>query len=238
MITLLQATYFGRLAMPSIQTQGQIAGLNWGEYPVNSTLIVVITILAIFSIRTMASLVPLLANCMTNWRSHRHIEGSLQKTKSRNLTLAIVFSLSALFADWSRLIDINFLNGIPMMYRSLVTFGVMLIYLILKNLFYLLSNINCRKRSALASARQASLNYLIVTLVISLAVGFSGYFFRVPVANIRLSVYIVAGLLYLHSLTGLFRILKASFSTFVAFSYLCTLEIFPSAIFVAAACIL
>lgn len=238
MFTLLQATNFGRLAMPSIQTQGQIAGLSWGEYPVNSTLIIVLTFLAIFSLRTIASLVTPLADSMTNWRSHRHIEGSLQKTKSRNLTLLIVFSLSALFADWSRLFDIRFLNGIPMMYRSLTTFGVMFVYIALKGLFFLLSSINCRKYSTLVSARHASLNYLLVLLVFCLAVGFIGYFFRVPVASIRMSVYVMAGLLYLHALTGLFRILSSSFSTLIAFSYLCTLEIFPTAIFIAAACIL
>lgn len=238
MFTLLQATNFGRLAMPSIQTQGQIAGLSWGEYPVNSTLIIILTFLAIFSLRTIASLVTPLADSMTNWRSHRHIEGSLQKTKSRNLTLLIVFSLSALFADWSRLFDISFLNDIPMMFRSLTTLGVMLVYLALKGLFFLLSSINCRKYSTLVSARQASLNYLLVLLVFCLVVGFIGYFFRIPVPSIRISVYVVAGLIYLHSLTGLFRILSSSFSTLIAFSYLCTLEIFPTAIFIAAACIL
>ena len=230
-----QAFLSGKLEMSEHLTQGVgTVDITWAEYPANSIGVIVFTVLALITLKTLLSLLPRLLDSLTRWKACMNIDSSIRLKSDRNL-LGIIWLLPlVLVADRYGLFTLNLLDGIPAQWHVFGTMGVVVAWLLLRHTIYFLCSLRARRPETFKTAHKALFNHLILLAVLMILTAGVMSFTSVQNHTARAIIMYEAIALYLVSFYREAQILGTFCGHFRTFLYLCALEIIPTGALVAA----
>ena len=233
-----QAFVSGTLEMPeNISTAYAENALAWSDFPVNTVLIIIATLMMLISLRIFLNIAHLLLDSLTRWKACVNIDASVQLKGDRN-TLAFIITLPiALVADRYGLLRAGILDRIPDAWSSPVTLGIILLWLLVKYLAFYFCLLRAPRPETFRTAHTSFFNFWILAgLLMVLTAGIIGFTGIPDEAGRRILLYELA-VMYLLAILCKRQILRSYCGPLTTFLYLCALEFIPTGALIAG-CIL
>ena len=230
-----QAFTSGTLEMPDRLTAGFTEqALAWSDYPVNTALLVVATLMLLVSLRIFLSIAPMLLDSLSRWKACVNIDASVQRKGDRN-TLAIISILPmALVADRSGFFSAGILDRIPPAWSSPVTLGIIIVWLLLRHIIFYFLSLRAPRPETFRTAHKSFSNYwILATLLLTLTAGIIG-FTDIPDAVGRTILLYELAVMYAVAVFRKSQILLSYCGPLTTFLYLCALEFIPTGALIAA----
>ena len=229
----------GRLLMGSQALRsGALAASAWGDWPVNWGLVVASALALALSILSLYKILPHVFKCIGRWRWNLTIEASLQLARTRDSIFLLSIIPFCLVASRYRLFDPALFSRVPEAWRTLAVIGALLAYHLVRSLIYFAASARAGSSSAFTTARRSERNYFILATFFLLAATGVLYAFRAREEAVRGVLYGILALMYALFLVRKAQILNSSCAPLSTFLYLCALEILPTGMLIAAACLL
>lgn len=233
-----QAFSSGTLEMPERLAGGYAAqALAWSDYPVNTALLVIATLLLLVSLRIFLGIAPKLFDSLSRWKACVNIDASVQQKSDRN-TLGVIATLPlALVADRYGFFSAGILDIIPDGWSSLVTLGIIIVWLLVRHFFFYLCLLRTQRPETFRTAHKSFFNYwIIASLLLTLTAGIIS-FTNIPDSAGRSILLYELAVMYLIALLRKSQILLSYCGPLTTFLYLCALEFIPTGALIAG-CIL
>lgn len=228
----------GTLEMPE-SIGGSIAdqALQWSDFPVNTILIIIATLLTLVTLRIFLGIAPRLLDSLSRWKACVNIDASVQTKNDRN-TLGIIATLPlALVADRYGFLSAGILDRIPDEWSSLVTLGIIILWLILRFICFYFCSLQTTRQETFRTAHKSFFNYwILAALLITLTAGVIS-FTNIPDTAGRTILLYELVVMYLIALLRKSQILLSYCGPLTTFLYLCALEFIPTGALIAG-CIL
>ena len=233
-----QAFSSGTLEMPERLDEGYAAqALAWSDYPVNTALLVIATLLLLISLRIFLGIAPKLLDSLSRWKACVNIDASVQLTRDRNLLGVIATLPIALVADRYSFFSADILDVIPDAWSGLVTLGIIIIWLLVRNLCFYFCSLRTQRPETFRTAHKSFFNYwILAALLLTLTAGVIS-FTSIPDAAGRTILLYELAVMYLIALLRKSQILLSFCGPLTTFLYLCALEFIPTGALIAG-CIL
>ena len=233
-----QAFTSGTLEMPERLAEGYSAqALAWSDYPVNTALLVVATLLLLVSLRIFLGIAPKLLDSLSRWKACVNIDASVQLTRDRNLLGVIATLPLALVADRYGFLSVGILDIIPEAWSGLVTLGIIIIWLLVRHLCFYFCSLRTHRPETFRTAHKSFFNYwILASLLLTLTAGVIS-FTNIPDAAGRTILLYELAAMYLIALLRKSQILLSFCGPLTTFLYLCALEFIPTGALIAG-CIL
>lgn len=233
-----QAFVSGTLEMPENITSGYIDNaLAWSDFPVNTILVVIATLLMFLSLRIFLNIGPLLLDSLSRWKACVNIDASVQLKGDRN-TLATIITLPiALVADRFGFFNADILDNIPEAWSSPVTLGIILVWLLVRHMAFYFCMLRAPRPETFRTANTSFFNYWILAgLLLVLTAGVIS-FTDIPDASGRSILLYELAVMYFVAIIRKSQILLSYCGPLTTFLYLCALEFIPTGALIAG-CIL
>ena len=229
----------GTLEMPESAGTGTTAALlQWSDYPVNTVSIVIFTLLAVFTLKNLINIAPLLLDSLSRWKACVNIDASVQLKSDRN-TLGYIHVLPlALIADRFALIRPQILDFIPPSLHSLSTLGIVILWLLLRRLIFGICSMRVRRIETFRTAHKSFFNYLTLASILAIVTTGVLSFCRCDDGLVRTILLYGLGVMYIISFVRKRQILRSFCNPLSTFLYLCALEIIPTGALIAGALLL
>lgn len=233
-----QAFSSGTLEMPERLVEGySVQALAWSDYPVNTALLVIATLLLLISLRVFLGIAPKLLDSLSRWKACMNIDASVQLTRDRNMLSVIATLPLALVADRYCFFSADVLNVIPDAWSSPVTLGIIIVWLLVRHLFFYLCLLRTQRPETFRTAHKSFFNYwILASLLLTLTAGVIS-FTNIPDAAGRTILLYELAVMYLIALLRKSQILLSFCGPLTTFLYLCALEFIPTGALIAG-CIL
>ena len=233
-----QAFSSGTLEMPERLVEGySVQALAWSDYPVNTALLVIATLLLLISLRVFLGIAPKLLDSLSRWKACVNIDASVQLTRDRNMLSVIATLPLALVADRYGFFSADVLNVIPDAWSSPVTLGIIIVWLLVRHLFFYLCLLRTQRPETFRTAHKSFFNYwILASLLLTLTAGVIS-FTNIPDAAGRTILLYELAVMYLIALLRKSQILLSFCGPLTTFLYLCALEFIPTGALIAG-CIL
>ena len=233
-----QAFSYGTLEMPESLAEGYaVQSLAWSDYPVNTALLVIATLLLLISLRIFLGIAPRLLDSISRWKACVNIDASVQLKSDRNMLGVIATLPLALVADRYNFFNAGILDIIPEAWSSLVTLGIIVIWLLLRHLCFYLCLLRTQRPETFRTAHKSFFNYwILASLLLTLTAGVIS-FTNIPDAAGRTILLYELAVMYLIALLRKSQILLSFCGPLTTFLYLCALEFIPTGALIAG-CIL
>ena len=233
-----QAFSSGRLEMPERMAEGYVdQALAWSDYPVNTALLVIATLLLLMSLRIFLGIAPRLLDSLSRWKACVNIDASVQLKSDRNLLGVIATLPLALVADRYGFLNAEILGRIPKAWSGLVTLGIINVWILLRYLCFYLCSIRTPRPETFRTAHKSFFNYwILASLLLTLTAGIIS-FTNIPDATGRTILLYELAVMYLIALLRKSQILLSYCGPLTTFLYLCALEFIPTGALIAG-CIL
>ncbi len=236
-VTLPAAKAFlsGKLEMSDSISPGMVASdMTWADYPVNSIAVILFTLLALLTLKSLLNLYPMLLDSLTRWKGCVNIDSSIRLKSDRNLLSLIWLLPIVLVADRYGLPRLSLLDRIPPEWHLSGTLAVLVIWLALRYICYFVCSLRARRQETFRSAHKALFNFLIVLAMLMILTAGIISFTQLSDDTARTIFLYEAAFFYLASLVRERQILGTFCSHFQTFLYLCALEIVPTGALIAA----
>lgn len=225
----------GELMMPldgTLQTAAD--ALRWGDYIINSSLVVAFVVLMMLNLRNFISIIPALIDSAWRWKGSVNLDSSIKLASARNLTALILTIPCCLVASRYHLVDVDIFGEMSATRYTLWAAALLLAYTLLRHICFVLTSLRARKLELFTAAHHASYNFFIILSILLLVeVGILSVT-GVSDANIKIVMTVIAGLVYLVYLTRKSQIFNSYCSPLTTFLYLCALEFLPTGALIAA----
>lgn len=233
-----QAFTSGTLEMPvSVSAAYSDSALVWSDFTVNTVLVVIATLLMFLSMRIFLNIAHLLFDSLSRWKACVNIDASVQLKGDRNTLAAIVTLPIALVADRYAFFNAQILDTIPRAWSSLVTLGIILVWLLVKHIIFYFLSLRAPRPETFRTANTSFFNYWILTgLLLVLTAGVIA-FAGVQDGTGRLILLYEVAVMYLVAILRKSQILLSFCGPLTTFLYLCALEFIPTGALIAG-CIL
>lgn len=223
----------GTLEMSSSPLETLAAPVLWSDVLVNRILILVSIVLILNHLLDLFRLTPPLLYSYSRARGAEALEQSMGATRVRNrIALSLILPF-CLVLDRFHVLRPTFVDTIPAGWSVPVTLGLVLSYLILRDLCFLFFRGRHLDKKTAAIARHNLSNYLMLALPILLLQTAGLLLARVPDETICAVMRWTLLAVWAFFLVRSEQILHAHCSGFLTFLYLCALEILPAATLVA-----
>lgn len=221
----------GTLLLPTGPEEAAGAEMLWGDFLINRVLVAVFVVVAILYATRLLRLLPTLLGGMTRWRTIAGLEANVGTTRDRN-EIGLVSGLGiVLIASRYRLWVPGVVEGLDAGYYSLALLGALAGFLLLRSaIFHILAPKSRRREDNAGIAHRALGNWATVAvLTLGATVGLLSLFGAgdLIIRNICIVEMAAFWAGYLFS-AG--QILADECGVFMAFLYLCVLEILPTAV--------
>ena len=188
-------------------------------------------------LRRLLNIFPSLLACLIRGKESLNLEASVKLSRDRDaLALAMIVPF-CLVAFRYRLYAPGFLGGFSENSLIGIYFAVFFAYVLLRSLMKWLMRPRRMQQKVYAAASKASSSFFIIGTLLLLATGGLLDLFNVPETDVRSAMLWVSAFIYAVFLLRKTQIFTTSCSVFVAFLYLCALEMIPTGILVVSAII-
>jgi hypothetical protein len=188
-------------------------------------------------LRRLLNIFPSLLACLIRGKESLNLEASVKLSRDRDaLALAMIVPF-CLVAFRYRLYAPGFLDGFSENSLIGIYFAVFFAYVLLRSLMKWLMRPRRMQQKVYAAASKASSSFFIIGTLLLLATGGLLDLFNVPETDVRSAMLWVSAFIYAVFLLRKTQIFSTSCSVFVAFLYLCALEMIPTGILVVSAII-
>lgn len=188
-------------------------------------------------LRRLLNIFPSLLACLIRGKESLNLEASVKLSRDRDaLALAMIVPF-CLVAFRYCLYSPAILEGFSGNALLGIYFAVFFVYVLLRKLASWLFRPRRMQQKVYAAAVKASSSFFIIGTLLLLATGGVLDLFNVPEADVRSAMLWVSALIYAVFLLRKIQIFSTSCSVFVAFLYLCALEMIPTGILVVSAII-
>ena len=226
----------GRLLLPDTPPE-TVAAVGEELSLAASILVAVSVLLFLLALRSFLSVLPYLSDSILRARGSAALENSVRVSRDRNLVAAVFLIPAILLIYRYRLFDIAWFGTLTPDLRLAAVAGVFLGYLLLRFLLYLWMRPRRRYDDYQMSYR-AGYTFFILLMILALTTVGVCYVLGLPDATIKTVLLVEAGVMYLLYLFRRGQILSMSCNSLTTFSYLCGLELLPTALLVVPAVIL
>ena len=226
----------GRLLLPDTPPQA-VEAAGEGLSLVASVLVAVSVLLFLLALRSFLNVLPYLADNIFRARGSAALENSVRVSRDRNLVATVFLVPAILLIFRYRLFDIALFDALSPDMRLLAVAGVFLAYLLVRFLLYRWLRPR-RRYDNYQMAYRAGYTFFILLMMLALATVGICYVLGLPDATIKTLLLVESGVMYLLYLFRRGQILSMSCNSLTTFSYLCGLELLPTALLVVPAVIL
>lgn len=187
--------------------------------------------------RRLVNIFPSLLACLIRGKESLNLEASVKLSRDRDalaFAMIVPFCLAAAGYD---LYSPSFMEGFSENVVTGIYFGIFFAYVLLRYLMTWLFRPHRMQQKVYRAAVKASSSFFIIgTLVLLVMAGIADVI-NVPETDVRSAMLWVSALIYAVFLLRKTQIFSTSCSVFVAFLYLCALEMIPTGILVVSAII-
>ena len=188
-------------------------------------------------LRRLLNIFPSLLACLIRGKESFNLEASVKLSRDRDaLALAMIVPFCLVVLRY-RLYSPGFLEGFSENAVTGIYFAVFCVYVLLRALMAWLFRPRKMQQKTYRTAIKASSSFFIIGTLLLLATGGLLDLFNVPEIDVRSAMLWVSALIYAIFLLRKIQIFYSSCSVFVAFLYLCALEMIPTGILVISAII-
>ena len=188
-------------------------------------------------LRRLVNIFPSLLACLTRGKESLNLEASVKLSRDRDaLALAMIVPF-CLIAVMYRLYSPGFIEGFSENTVIGIYFAVFFLYVFLRYVMTWLFRPHRMQQKVYKTAAKASSSFFVIGTLLLLALGGILDMFNVPEIEVRSAMLWVSALTYAVFLLRKTQIFATSCSVFVAFLYLCALEMIPTGILVVSAII-
>ena len=189
-------------------------------------------IFVMFLLRTIVEIFPSILACLFRWKENINIESSVRLSRDRDFAAIAMMIPFCLTAFSFRIYNPGFIANLPDTPRLWAVIGIFVAYVLLrKTMSFLVHPRRVPQKTLTAADKSANTFFILLTLIL-LAVGSICNFFDASLNSIRVASLWLSALIYGLYLIRKVQIFTSSCSLFVAFLYLCALEILPTGILV------
>ena len=187
--------------------------------------------------RRLVNIFPSLLACLIRGKESLNLEASVKLSRDRDaLAFAMIVPFCLVAAGYD-LYSPSFMEGFSENAVTGIYFGVFFAYVLLRYLMTWLFRPHRMQQKVYRAAVKASSSFFIIgTLVLLVMAGIADVI-NVPETDVRSAMLWVSTLIYAVFLLRKTQIFSTSCSVFVAFLYLCALEMIPTGILVVSAII-
>ena len=226
----------GQLLLPDTPPEA-VAVTGEGLSLAASILVAVSVLLFLLALRSFLSVLPYLSDNILRARGSAALENSVRVSRDRNLVAAVFIIPAILLIYRYRLFDIAWFDTLSPDLRLAAVAGVFIVYLLLRFVMYRWLRPR-RRYDDYQMAYRAGFTFFILLMILALTTVGVCYVLRLPDATIKTLLLVEAGVMYLLYLFRRGQILSMSCNSLTTFSYLCGLELLPTALLVVPAVIL
>ena len=202
----------------------------------NIAVLVAFIIMLLF-LRRLADIVPSLLACMIRWKENVNLEASVKLSRNRDdLALAMIIPF-CLVAYRYGLYSPGFMDGLSENAVLGLYFVVFFSYLLLRFMAAMTFRPHKMSKKVFMTAVKSSSSFFIICTLIMLAAGGLMSFLDVPDSAVRSAMLWVSAVIYALCIIRKTQIFSTSCSVFIAFLYLCALEMIPTGILIVSAMI-
>ena len=225
----------GQLLLPDTPPEA-VAVTGEGLSLAASILVAVSVLLFLLALRSFLSVLPYLSDNILRARGSAALENSVRVSRDRNL-VATVFIIPAILLIYRyRLFDVAWFDTLSPDLRLAAVAGVFIVYLLLRFVMYRWLRPR-RRYDDYQMAYRAGFTFFILLMILALTTVGVCYVLRLPDATIKTLLLVETGVMYLLYLVRRGQILSMSCNSLTTFSYLCGLELLPTALLVVPAVI-
>ena len=188
-------------------------------------------------LKRLVNILPSLLACLVRGKESLNLEASVKLSRDRDaLALAMIIPF-CLTAFRYRLYFPRFIESMAPDAVLGLYFGILVTYLMLRLVMEWLLRPQKMPKKTYAAAGKAAYSFFVVYTLLLLAVGGVLGILDVPEAGVRNVMLWISAAIYGLFLIRKLQIFSSSCSVFVAFLYLCALEMIPTGILVVSAII-
>ena len=226
----------GRLLLPDTPPEA-VAAAGEGLSLAASILVAVSVLLFLLALRSFLSVLPYLADNILRARGSAALENSVRVSRDRNLVAAVFLIPAILLIYRYRLFDIAYFDTLSPDLRLAAVAGVFIGYLLIRFLLYRWLRPR-RRYDDYQMAYRAGYTFFILLMMLALTTVGICYVLRLPDETVKTLLLVESGVMYLLYLVRRGQILSMSCNSLTTFSYLCGLELLPTALMVVPAVVL
>ena len=226
----------GQLLLPDTPPEA-LAAAGEGLSLAASLLVAVSVLLFLLALRSFLNVLPYLADNILRARGSAALENSVRVSRDRNLVAAVFIIPAILLIYRYRLFDIAYFETLSPDMRLLAVAGVFIGYLLLRYLLYRWLRPR-RRYDDYQMAYRAGFTFFILLMMLALVTVGICYVLGLSDLTVKTFLLVEAGVMYLVYLFRRGEILSTSCNSLTTFSYLCGLELLPTALLVVPAVIL
>jgi hypothetical protein len=226
----------GQLLLPDTPPEA-VAAAGEGLSLVASLLVALSVLLFLLALRSFLNILPYLADNILRARGSAALENSIRVSRDRNLVAAVFIIPAILLIYRYRLFDIAFFDTLSPDMRLLAIAGVFIVYLALRYLLYRWLRPR-RRYDDYQMAYRVGFTFFILLMMLALVTVGICYILGLSDLTVKTFLLVEAGVTYLVYLFRRGQILSTSCNSLTTFSYLCGLELLPTALLVVPAVIL
>ena len=226
----------GQLLLPDTPPE-TVGAVGEGLSLAASILVAVSVLLFLLALRSFLNVLPYLSDNLFRARGSAALENSVRVSRDRNLVAAVFLIPAILLIYRYRLFDIAFFDTLSPDMRLAAVAGVFIVYLLLRFILYRWMRPR-RRYDDYQMAYRAGYTFFILLMMLALTTVGVCYVLRLPDQTIKTFLLVETGVVYLLYLFRKGQILSTSCNSLTNFSYLCGLELLPTALLVVPAVIL
>ena len=226
----------GQLLLPDTPPEA-VAVAGEGLSLAASLLVAVSVLLFLLALRSFLNVLPYLSDNIFRARGSAALENSVRVSRDRNLVAAVFILPAILLIYRYRLFDIAWLDTLTPDLRLAAIAAVFVLYLIVRFLLYRWLRPR-RRYDDYQMAYRAGFTFFILLMILALLTVGVCYVLHLSDLTVKTILLVETGVMYLLYLFRRGQILSMSCNSLTTFSYLCGLELLPTALLVVPAVIL
>ena len=226
----------GQLLLPD--TPPEVVTTAGEGLPLAASLLVAVSVLLfLLALRSFLNVLPYLSDNILRARGSAALENSVRVSRDRNLVAAVFVIPAILLMYRYRLFDIAWFDTLSPDMRLAAIAGVFIVYLFIRFLLYRWLRPR-RRYDDYQMAYRAGFTFFILLMMLALLTVGVCYVLHLSDLTVKTILLVETGVMYLLYLFRRGQILSMSCNSLTTFSYLCGLELLPTALLVVPAVIL
>ena len=197
-----------------------------------NALVLISVLIVIMMLKTIVSIIPSIMACVIWWKENINIESSVKLGRDRDLSAIVMVVPFLLTAFRFRLYNPSFMDKMADTPRLWTLIGIFAVYVLVTRTIARLARPHRMPIKTYTAANKASHTFFILLTIVLLTFGGITSFAGMSPEGIRVAMIWLSALIYGLYLIRKLQIFASSCSIFIAFLYLCALEILPTGILV------
>lgn len=216
---------------PAVHTE---AALSWGDMMLNSSLVALTVLLCLLNIKNFLHIAPSIGYCISRWKGCVKIDESIKLSHERDIIALLGLLPFCLLADRYDLVRTDFMAAWPDSWQLPATAGLVAVWLLFRLICYASSSIRAPHPETFRTARTCAFDFFIPMVVLMLICAGICTLIKCEDGTVKTLLLYVCGGCFLLMLVRKTQILRSFCNPIKTFLYLCTLEIIPMGVLIAA----